>query len=77
MNAETYNRMIEKIKSGYTLNIATSSRITTISPNTLTKWEKSGNAIMKNATTEDGFYIASGKHFDYVIPACSKIYFTF
>ena len=75
MKTETFNQIEQKIKEGWTFQICTPYRVTEINPKTLAKWEKSGHKLFKNKPEEDGFYVARGKGFDYVIPCSVSLKF--
>ena len=75
MTTDEFNEMTKKIKAGKSLVVTTRLRAWRITAKNLTEWEKAGRSLLKNSTTQGGFYIARGKSFDYVAPCGCAVYF--
>ncbi len=75
MEKDKFDEMIEKIKSGKNLVIATYCKAWRITAKDISAWKKVGRSLLKNSTTQDGFYMARGKSFDYITPVGCKVYF--
>jgi len=75
MSPDRFNKIIETIKGGKNLIIATPLRAVRITAKCLAKWEKSGRPLLKNRASEDGFYVARGKSYDYIILEGCAVYF--
>ena len=76
MTNANFSKIINGLKAGKTLCIATHVRILKISEKHVKQYKKHGNEFLKKGNdSESGFYIARGKHYDYVIPGGCSIYF--
>lgn len=61
--------IIEQIKNGKTLYITTCLKSIKVDLKTLKRWEKAGVPLFKDGKEKEvGFYIGSGRHYDYVNP---------
>jgi hypothetical protein len=67
------NELITAIKGGKVLLITTYLKQIKVDNKCLNRWEKAGIDLLKDGKeNETGFYIASGKKYNYVIPeGCS------
>ena len=69
MEREKYNKIIDGIAAGYTLEICTYTRCTHIDRKVVAQFRAAGYEVMKNGREDEpGFYIRSGKRWDYVTP---------
>jgi hypothetical protein len=68
--------IINQINNGKTLYITTYLRSIKVDLKTLKRWEKSGVPLFKDGKAkEPGFYIGSGRHYDYVNPEWVSVKF--
>lgn len=75
MKAEIFQNMIDRISAGETLVLATAWKATKITQRDMLAWEKANRPLLKNSKSEDGFWVASGKRYDYCQPGGMVAYF--
>lgn len=69
MEREKYNKIVEGIAEGKTLQIVTAWKCTEIDRRTVANFKKNGYEVMKNGREdEQGFYVRRGKNWDYCSP---------
>ena len=69
------SKIIKEIENGKTLYICTRTKAIKITAKTLASFKRAGCVCLKDRKVgETGFYVARGKHFDYVGQGC-KVYF--
>lgn len=76
MKQDEFDALVGRVRGGETLWICTMLKTIKITSQTLRKWEKAGNTLLKNKEQESGFYVARGRKYDYVAPGGVKVILT-
>ena len=75
MKSEKFKLIESRIREGWTFRITTYTKSIEINLKTLEKWRKAGIPLLKNDESGEGFYIARGRSYDYIIPASVSLGF--
>ena len=67
------DKLIKRVENGDTLYIATYGRIIKIDKKVLNRFRKAGCDVLR-PSDDAGFYVARGKHFDYIAPGGCRVW---